>query len=285
MTSIPIIDTHQHIWDLSRFDLAWHAEEPFTRLARNYLLDDYELATANLPIEKTIYMEVDVAQSQQDAEVECVIDLCGRDDNRMAAAVIDGKLGTEQFAQQIKRYRNSPFIKGVRDILFEQLPGHCLGEDFIRDVRLLGELGMSFGIETPAEGLPEAAQLVAACPNTQFILDHCGNPVVRSGDVSAWRNNVAAVAGHENVVAKVSGLFTWVDRDDWSTEQLAPIIQHLLGVFGPDRVMFGSDWPVVTIVAPFSRWVEVVQNAISDRSEEDQRKLFHDNAERVYRLA
>ena len=86
------------------------------------------------------------------------------------------------------------------------------------------------------------------------------------------------------MVVKISGLFTWVDPERWSIDDIAPVMNHLWEHFGPDRVMFGSDWPVVTMVAPYRRWVEVVSEVASNRNQEIQRKLFHNNASRVYGL-
>ena len=280
-----IIDTHHHLWDLSQFELGWLQEETFRQLSRDFTIEDYRLATAELNVTKSIYMEIDVLESQQSDEAEWILDLCQRADNCVGAAVISGRPGAQGFSDYIHRFRQNSFLKGVRDNLYEKPDGYSERKEFVQDIQWLGQQGLSFDIETPTEGLPDAVRLIDASPDTQFILDHCGNPMIRAGDLTTWRANVAAVAERENVVVKISGLFTWVDPNRWAVEDIAPVIDHLLEHFGPDRVMFGSDWPVVTVVAPYRRWVEVVSEVVSHRDEELSRKLFHDNAVHVYGLA
>jgi predicted TIM-barrel fold metal-dependent hydrolase len=280
-----IIDTHQHLWDLGRFHLPWVKDgDP---LAKNHLVADYLKATAGLNVVKTVYMEVDVDPSQQRAEAEYVLDLCTRIDNPMAAAVISGRPASEGFAAYITPFRDSPYIKGVRQVLHVQSTpaGYCLDEKFVKGIRLLGELGLSFDLCMRSAELSDAAKLIDACPGTRFILDHCGNADVQAKDRSQWQKDTAELAKRKNlVVCKVSGIVASAKPGKWTADDLAPIINHTLEVFGPDRVMFGGDWPVCTLAATFRQWVEALQIIVRQRSEEEQRKLFHDNAARVYRL-
>ena len=179
---IPIIDTHQHLWDLTIFHLPWQKGNP--KLARSFVMRDYLEATAGLNVVKSIYMEVDVEPSQQPAEADHVIAICQRGDTPMAAAVISGRPAGEGFKDYIIRYKQSPFIKGVRQVLHvpETPPGYCLDDRFIRGIRLLGTLGLSFDICCRSTDLRDAAKLIDACPDTRFILDHCGNASVRTRD-------------------------------------------------------------------------------------------------------
>src|SRR5205085_1325444 len=127
--------------------------------------------------------------------------------------------------------------------------GYCLDKKFIRGVRLLGERGLSFDLCLRPGELLDGARLIGACPDTRFILDHCGNADVQAKDHSRWQKDLAAVAGHKNVVGKVSGIVASAQPGRWTPDDLAPIIRHTLEVFGPDRVMFGGDWPVCTAAA------------------------------------
>ena len=281
---VPIVDTHQHLWDLSKFTLAWQQGEEVQPLVRNFLLEDYAAATEGINVVKTIYMEVDVALEQQSAEANYIIELCRRSDNNVVAAVISGRPGSESFESYVRRFARSQYIKGIRDILHGKAPDYFLDQQYLRGIRLLGELGLRFDIEIHASGLPAAAKLIDACPDTQFILDHCGNPGIKSGDISAWRREVAAIAERENVVVKISGLLSSVADERWTADDLAPVLNHLWNVFGPERLMFGSDWPVCTLKGTLRRWFDAVQAIVSDRPEVDQRRLFHDNAVRVYEL-
>jgi predicted TIM-barrel fold metal-dependent hydrolase len=165
-------------------------------------------------------------------------------------------------------------------------PGDCRDPNFIQGIRRLGELGLSFDLCLRPEELLDGVKLIDACPGTQFILDHCGNARVHADATqrAQWQRDVAAVAQHKNVVGKVSGIIVSAKPGEWTADDLAPFINHLAQVFGPDRILFGGDWPVCTQVATYRQWFDALQGVIHDWPEDDQRKLFHDNAVRVYRL-
>ena len=280
---IPIVDTHQHLWDLRRFRLPW--VEKGSKLDRSYLMSDYLRAVKGLNVVKTVYMEVDVAPEQQTAEADYVIGLCQKADNPMVAAVISGRPASDAFAKYIRRYRDSAYIKGVRQVLHGRSTpaGYCLGKQFIASVRLLGDLGMSFDLCMRPGELLDGAKLADACPGTRFILDHCGNAPVQSKDLSAWRKGIAEVARRKNTVCKVSGIVAGA-REAWAATDLAPAINHTLQVFGPDRVMFAGDWPVCTTRATLRQWIEALKSIVRGRPKAEQRKLFHDNAVAFYGL-
>jgi L-fuconolactonase len=281
---LPILDTHQHLWDLSKFRLPWIRKD--SPLARDFVLQDYRKATEGLNVVRTIYMEVDVAPEQQPQEAEYVLGLCRRADVPMVGAVISGRPASEGFAKYLAPYRNKAPIKGVRQVLHgEGTPkGYCLDPKFVRGIRLLGEYGMSFDLCMRPEELLDAAKLIDACPDTAFILDHCGNARVPDKDRTQWQKDIAEVAKRQNVVCKVSGIVASAKDTKWTADDLAPIVTHTLSVFGPNRVMFGGDWPVCTLAASFRQWVEALKSIVSSRPLDEQRKLFHDNAVRVYRL-
>lgn len=279
-----ICDTHQHLWDLDQFRLPWVDGGP---LDRSYVMDDYLEAAAGLNVTKTVYMEVDVEASQKAEEAKYVLDLCRRDDNPMAGAVIGGRPATPGFREYLEPFRANPYIKGVRQVLHTSAtePGLLLTPEFLSDLRLLGEWGLRFDLCVPQEGLRNAAKAAALCPETRFVLDHCGNAKVP--DLSSredWKRGIEAVAAQENVVCKISGIVASAKPGEWSAEDLAPIVLHCADAFGRDRIMFGSDWPVCTHAATYREWVEALQSIVSEWSEADRRKLFHDNAVRFYDL-
>ena len=281
---IPILDTHQHLWDLSRFRLPWLTGAG--KLNRSFLMRDYLAATAGLNVVKALYMEVDLAPEQQTDEAEFIIDVCRRREGPTVAAVISGRPASDGFKPYITRFKDSPYIKGVRQVLHnEAIPaGYCLGEKFVRGIRLLGELGKSFDLCLRPGELLDGAKLIDQCRDTRFILDHCGNADVQARDRSPWQRGIAAVAQRKNVVCKVSGIVVSARSGAWTADDLAPFVNHTLDVFGLDRVMFGGDWPVCTQKATFKQWVEALKAIVRDRSELEQRKLFHDNGMRYYGL-
>ena len=282
--TIPIIDTHQHLWNLNLLKLDWLNEQPYNQLTKNYLLDDYASATQGHNICKTIYMEVDVRPEQFMVEIEFILDLCRNKQNRLVGAVFGGRPSSRNFGDYIARFRNNNYVKGIRQVLKGLHPNEFLHKDFIAGVRLLGDYGLVFDIEAPAEQMKISKKLCESCPDTQFILDHCGHPEFQSADISLWQRNLEDLAKQDNVVVKLSGILAHAKNSNWSVEELSPPINHLIDVFGSDRVMFGSDWPVVNINGTFSSWVNALMKAVTDRPLDDQKKIFYDNATRIYGL-
>ena len=272
--TIPIIDTHQHLWDLSRFKLPWLKTAP--KLNRSFVMDDYQKATDGLGVVKSVYMEVDV-----------VLDVIKRGGTPMVGAVVSGRPASEGFPAYLAHFKDQPAIKGLRQVLHgpDTPSGYCLDKRFIEGIRLLGKHGLSFDLCVRATDLGDTGKLIDACPDTGFILDHCGNASVRSKDLSGWKADISRIADRKNVVCKVSGIVASAEPDPWTADDLAPIINHVLGQFGPDRVVFGGDWPVCTLAASYRQWVEALRHIIAGRPLAEQKKLLHDNALKVYRLS
>jgi L-fuconolactonase len=148
----------------------------------------------------------------------------------------------------------------------------------------LAENGMHFELCMRHADLPDAIKLAKACPETRFVLDHCGNPDLKKHD--QWKRDMEALAQCKNVLAcKVSGIVASADPTKWSADDLAPVVNHTLDTFGPDRVMFGSDWPVCLRTATIKQWLAALDAIVKERKAENLTKLFRKNAERVYRLA
>jgi L-fuconolactonase len=287
-TLMTIIDTHQHLWDLDRFRLPW--VKPGTVLGRSYRITDYLAAAADTGIERTVYMEVDVDPTQQAAEADFVLDCCRKPETKMVAGAVSGRAAADDFRRYVERFKGSPHIKGIRQVLHGggTPAGFCLDPKFVTGIRLLGEFGLRFDLcMRPAE-LPDAGKLIDQCPDTQFILDHCGNAPVHGPDGKApdrtqWKRDIDQLARRKNLVCKVSGLVNSA-RSGWRPDDLAPIVNHVLDAFGADRVMFGGDWPVCLLGATLGEWVAGLKAVVAARPADQQRKLFHENAVRVYGL-
>ena len=285
METIPIIDTHQHLWDFKKFQPPWLKTEP--KLNHSMDLTDYAKATKGLNVVKTVYMEVDVARQQQVAEAAYVAGLCASKKTVMAAGVVSCRPALPGFSAYVKKFAKSPYIKGVRQVL--QVPdaprGLCLQPTYVKNIQLLGELGLSFDICIRPTELSDAAKLVDKCPKTRFILDHCGNGAAANPNQAQWERDMKELAKRPNIVCKVSGIIKTVKPGMTATEALAPVVLPTIEAFGIERVMFGGDWPVCNLTSTFRGWVETLHEILKESSEEDKRKLFHDNAEAFYGLA
>ena len=296
---LPIVDTHQHLWDLTKFKPPWLGDAPEV-LRKSYTTKHFLEATRGLNVVKAVYMEVDVDPLQQVQEAEHVIRLSKNSDHPTAAAVISGRPNSAGFEAYITRYKDSPYIKGVRQVLHppETRQGLCLEKQFVKSMQLLGRLGKSYDLCMRPTELGDGVKLADQCPDTRFIVDHCGNADPKAfskskaaqaeehwHEVDPWRRSIEALAKRKNVICKISGIVARAPKDNWSSEDLAPIINHCLDQFGPDRVVFGGDWPVCRIVATYRQWVQALKEVIASRDLADQKKLLHDNAVRIYGLA
>lgn len=287
---LPIVDTHQHLWDLRKFRLPWLKNEDVQSINRSYLPSDYAEATRGLNIVKSIYMEVNVDPAQHTQEAEYVVDLCKRGDGPMVAAVIGGVPQSPDFEQYISQFAGNPYVKGVRTVLHDpdRPPQLCLDSQFVKSIQRLGELGMRFDLCMRPGEIGDGVTLMQKCPRTQFVVDHCGNMSVTSDDAALrkkWMQAMRAAAAQENSVCKISGIVVTANKGTWKAADLAPNVEFCLETFGEDRVIFGGDWPVCTLKASYAEWLSALQEIVRGRSLESRRKLFSENATRFYGLS
>jgi len=214
------------------------------------------------------------------------MNICRQGKTPTVAAVISGRPASKEFRNYVQRFKGNRYLKGMRQVLHgESTPaGYCLAPDFVRGLRVLDEMGLSFDLCMRSAEVGDGVKLIEALPNLRFILDHCGNAGVQAKDLTQWRRDMASVAKHKNVVCKVSGIVASARPGKWTADDLAPIVNHTLEVFGPERVMFGGDWPVCTLSATYRQWVDALKAIVRNRPADEQRKLFHDNAVRFYGL-
>ena len=286
---LPIIDTHQHLWDLDLFPLKW-VKPP---LDRNFLMEDYQKAIEGQGVVKTIYMEVAVPPVFRRKEAEWALGLCKDPGNLMVGAVIKADPTLPEFESEIRSLATNPYLKGIRysfksaeEILLPQV---------IQNIRLLGELGLSFDLNLHPRLLQFGNQLLGECQDTRFVLNHCGGadpiaffpkekeaPREPQHDREQWQKEMERLAQRANIICKISGIVDNVGNYPLTAADLAPIINHCLEVFGPDRAIFAGDWPVCLRNMSLARWITTLKEVVASRSLADQRKLFHDNAAAFY---
>ena len=282
---MPIVDTHQHLWDLKKIKLAWVKEgDP---LNSSFTPVEYAEAIKGLNIVKSVYMEVDVVKEHQQIEADYIIDLCKSGKTTTVAGVLGGHPASEGFEKYVKQFKGSPYVKGIRQVVHtpHTPPGYSNSKEFIKGVQLLGTLGLSWDICIRPTDVGDAIKLVDACPDTRFILDHCGNGPIGKADRTQWKRDMLELGKRKNIVSKVSGIIVQGEKGKWQADDLAPVVNHTIESFGWDRVMFAGDWPVCTLAATYRQWVEALKEIIKDRKEEEQKKLFHDNAAKFYGLS
>lgn len=279
-----LIDTHLHLWNPAQFRIPWLDGNEL--LNRAYGVESFCEHTVGLNIAAMVYVQVEVAPAYALLEAQHVAQLAAHEP-RLQGIVAWAPLEDGECVRSILEalVAIGPLVKGVRRILQgESDPAYCLQPSFVRGVELLAAYGLSFDICIYHYQLPAVIELVRQCPGVTFILDHIAKPDIRRGVLDPWRDHIATLARLPNVVCKISGVATEADHARWTVDDLAPYIRHALEVFGEDRVMFGGDWPVALLATSYRRWVETLATLTADLSPEAQRKLWSENARRVYRL-
>jgi predicted TIM-barrel fold metal-dependent hydrolase len=283
----PILDTHQHLWDLGKFRLPW-LDRADPLLKRNYLIDDYAKAIEGTSITRAIYMEVEVVPEQFDVEADWIIDLCRQGKSPTISAVIGGRPQSGDFKTYITRFKDNAIVKGIRNPFPADADSN---KTFIANINLLGDLALSYDLLPDASQLPQVVKLVDQAKSTRFILDHCGNASTRfykNDDLKnkrrTWEDGISALAHRPNVICKISGVAEAGDPADATPDLIAPVANRCFDAFGPDRVIFASNWPVCLKSLTIAQWVTIAKQITAPRGQQFQRKLFHDNAVSFYGL-
>lgn len=279
---LKIIDSHVHFWQPGQLRYTWLDNLP--TLSRPFLPADQPRSGRDWQVEKVVFVEADCSSEQSVAEASWVASLAG---NNPFIAGIVAAARLEQGAavrETLDQLRQIPLVKGVRRLIQSEPRGFSNQPSFIEGVRLLAEYDLSFDICLYHYQFPDVLELVAACPNVRFILDHIGKPAINIGSLDPWRDHMRKLASFPNVQCKLSGLVTEADHEHWEADDLKPYIDHTLASFGSERVMFGSDHPVMRLASTYDLWLGTLRDAVGHLSRGEQHALFHDNARRFYRL-
>jgi len=284
MPTFPIIDTHVHLWDPTTLRMPWMDNVPL--LNKPYGVNDYATHTAGIDIEAFVYLEVDVAKEYALQEARWV-QARAKEDPRLRGLVAFAPI---EYGEQVRAYldelvQTKPLLKGIRRLTQGEADLNFAAQPrFVRGAQILGDYGLSCDLCIRHPMLPGLIELVRQCPNTQFILDHIGKPNIKGHELSPWREQLKALAALPNVVCKVSGMATEADAERWTIDDLRPFYETVYDAFGEDRVMYGGDWPVVLLASPYKRWYETLDALSNGLSDSAKRKLWAENARRVYRL-
>ena len=278
------IDSHVHFWDTSRIPCAWLRGTPAISAPHG----PPELARESAPETPTrvVFVQAECDRTSALDEVRWVESLAGGEVPTaaiVAFAPMDRAAATDA---ALKELAGRPLVRGVRHLIQDEAdPGFCLSDEFVSGVRRCGELGLSFDICIRHSQLAAATELARRCPSTSLILDHAAKPDLRSGVLDPWRSQISAIAALPNVACKLSGLVTEAGTASADPARFAPAVAHLLETFGPDRLLFGSDWPVMKLASTYTCWLGMARNLVAHLAAPAQEAIFSGNAARVYRLA
>jgi predicted TIM-barrel fold metal-dependent hydrolase len=273
-----ILDTHLHIIDRSALRYPWLAG--VAALDRDFLYEDYVGEARRGGISGALHMEVDVDPQDIDAETAYVAGKAG-EGGLLRGCVAACRPEAAGFPAELDRALADPFVKGFRRVLHVVPDEVSESGAFRENLRRLAGTGLPFDLCVLARQLPQAVALAAAAPEVQFVLDHCGVPDIAGGAQEPWRGMVSELARRPNVVAKISGVVAYAGAH-WTVETLRPWVEHVIGAFGWDRVVWGSDWPVCTLGGGLTRWLEATQALIAGASEGERERLLAGNARRIW---
>lgn len=274
----PVIDSHVHFWDPQHLSYPWLAEVP--ALDRHFSPAGF-LGDAPEPVE-AVFVEAGRRPGQAAQEVQWVRDLA-RTRPWIRGAVAHVSLDDPAGAPDaIRGFAADPFVVGVRHNIQDEEPGFTEDTVLRAAVARLGEAGLPFDACVRQRQLGELAELAAACPQTLIVLDHLGKPSLPDPD-PAWRPDLLRLARRDNVVCKLSGLATEAAPGTAATALLA-VLREVLEVFGPDRCLYGGDWPVMTLATSYGPWLDLVREALAGLPAADTDAVLRTNAVRTYRL-
>ncbi len=279
----PVVDSHVHFWDPHLLDYPWLKEVP--ALDRAFLPSGYSVATQTAGIGKMVFVECGCPPGQNLDEVAWVSGLA-LGESRLKGIVAQVPLERGWGARdELIALSHFPLVKGVRrNLQGESDPQFCLTPDFVTGVRMLADFDFSFDLCIVHSQLPAVTELVRRCPEVRFVLDHCGKPAIRAGQTDRWRRQLSELAALPNVMCKLSGLLTEADWVRWQPADLLPYVRHVIECFGYKRVMYGGDWPVLTLAGDYPRWPAALDACLPVAAESDLQKLFQINAETFYHL-
>ena len=275
----PKLDSHHHFWNYDPIQHGWMNDD-MQALRRDFLPPDlkHELDTAGID------GAVSVQARQSLEETDWLLAIAEKND------FIRGVVGWVPLTQpnvrdDLARFADKPKLRAVRHVIQDEPDqDYILRDDFNRGIETLGDFGLAYDILIFERHLPQTVRFVDRHPALVFILDHVAKPRIKEDLLSPWRENISQLAERDNVYCKLSGMATEADYRQWTEEQLMPYMEIVLDAFGPERLMFGSDWPVCLVACGYERWLGVVQRFISKLSAAEQEAILGGTAAEAYRL-
>jgi predicted TIM-barrel fold metal-dependent hydrolase len=273
-----IIDTHLHLIYKDRFDYPWLASAQ--AINQQWTAEAYFAEAEKLGIEAALHMEVDVAESDIEAETRFM----SKVHRKVIGAIAAGRPESVEFAEWLEVANTIGGVKAIRRVL-HTLPNELSTTPlFAGNIRRMHAYGLAFDLCLRADQLLDVGKpLVSKCPDVQFVLDHCGVPDILGAGFAPWATAITEMAKLPNLACKVSGIIAYAGANA-STATLRPYVEQVISSFGWERVVWGSDHPVCTLTANLTRWVEITNEILTGSSAGEKAKLLRENARRIYRL-
>jgi len=273
------IDAHQHFWSYSAAEYPWIGRG-MERLAHDHLPKDL----ATLAAAEGIGGTVAVQARQSLEESRWLLELAAA--NPLIRGVVGWvDLRSTHVVDQLREFAEDPKFVGVRHVVQDEPDlRFLLGESFLHGIGKLATFGLTYDLLLYPQQLPAAAEFVGRFPEQPFVLDHLAKPRIKAGELDPWRHDLEALAAHGNVLCKLSGLVTEAAWQGWKRTDFTPYLEVALETFSPERLMFGSDWPVCTLAAEYADVIAIVRDFLTPLAAAEREAILGGNATRFYSL-
>ena len=274
-----VIDSHQHFWKYEPVRDAWITED-MQVLRQDFLPDDLEPILMANGVDGCIAVQAEQSLNETIFLVELA----------KAHQSIKGVVGwidllSEDLGSVLEKYCQVEVLKGFRHILQSEKEGFMLQQKFLNGINLLGSFGFTYDILIYENQLDEALSLVGLVPDqVSLVIDHIAKPNIKERSFSYWKEKMKSMAKHPNVFVKLSGMVTEADWHSWETKDFEPYFESVLELFGPERIMFGSDWPVCLLAAQYSQVISITRDLIATLNASEQAAIMGGTATRFYSL-
>jgi L-fuconolactonase len=274
-----MIDAHHHLWDPGRREYPWLAGAALDPIRHPYTVDDLRQVSG---ADATVLVQT-VSSA---AETDEFLATAAASGGFVVGVVGWVDLTAPDVADRLAALPHRDLLAGIRhQVENEPDPDWLLRPDVLRGLRAVAAADLSYDLLVSPAQYASAAEVADRLPDARLVLDHAGKPPIATGALIAWATAIGAIARRPNVFCKLSGLVTEADWTSWQVGDLAPYAEHVLEVFGPDRVLFGSDWPVCELAATYAQVTETARALTEALSGAERREVFEGTARRAYRLS
>jgi L-fuconolactonase len=275
------VDAHHHVWDLAIRPQTWLDGQPFAKIRRTFGVGDLAPDAAAVGVTATVLVQTvpTAAETPEMLRTAVAEDL-------VAAVTGWVDLTAPSVADDLAALRcgiGGDYLRAIRHLVQDETDPDWLGRpDVRRGLRAVADAGLGYELLVKPPQLPAALRVVADLPEVEFVLDHCAKPYIATGERQPWTDQIRELAGHVNITCKLSGLVTEADWTAWTPDDLRPYVDVVVDAFGPDRLMFGSDWPVCLLATSYEQWVATVDELIADLSADQRDAITGGTAHRFY---
>ena len=279
----PVIDSHHHFWTPGRYDYYWMAGSELAPIRRPFLPADLQPLLAVTGVEYTVLVQTvpSVAETREFLEIAR--------DTPFVAGVVGWVDLTEPAVggtlEELKAGPGGGYLVGIRhQVHDEEDAGWLLRPDVQRGLQAVAHAGLAYDLLLRPRELPAALEVVKAHPHMRFVIDHLAKPEIASGEIEEWTTRIRPFGEHVHVMCKLSGMVTEANWTSWTPDDLRPYVETALDIFGPERVMFGSDWPVSLLAAEYGQVKGALEAVLPPMTTAEMEALFGGNAMRFYKL-